>query len=85
MRVSVISASIAPQAGQIEEHPFIAAVKTASLADEERNLLTAEDASDFVTSSQCARTAKRQLRKSGRTGRVRTLDPRVPKPFAPSA
>jgi hypothetical protein len=60
-------------------------VKTASPADEERNLLIAEDASEFATSSQCARTAKRQLRKSGPTRCVRTLDPRVPKPFAPSA
>lgn len=30
MRVSVISASIDPRASLIEEHPFIAAVKTAS-------------------------------------------------------
>ena len=44
MRVSVISVSIDSKASLIKEHPFIAAVKAASSADEERNLLFTEDA-----------------------------------------
>jgi hypothetical protein len=59
MRVSFFSVFDQRQWEPFEEHPFIAAVSAASKADEQRNLLNTERASDFVT-SQMYNGLKRQ-------------------------
>ncbi|KAJ4347517.1 hypothetical protein N0V95_005348 [Ascochyta clinopodiicola] len=57
--------------GLIERYSFIAAVKTGLSADEERNLLYAEGASEFETSTEeCS------------NGRTATAHFRAPKPFS---